>query len=300
MTSCRSWTADDDRRLRAMRAAVVPYRQIATALGRTVGACTHRGYLIGATKGKGTAWTPAEDFRLMGMVEQHRGYAAIAAALGRTEAAVRNRASVLGAVLRTANGRSLAEVERLLGLGRNTGQKWVRRGWLRAHRAGDGPAKGTPLVVEDADLMAFLGDERHWHLVDPARIGDRPLRDWVTEQRRGLTFLTTAEAGKRLALDRGWITELVSTGRMRGVVRGRTLLIRSDWLVYPTRLPGGRGPRQVTTADHPAIRRWWGRLSMEEMARRLGLKSAVGIAKAAREMGLPPLGRGYWRRARAA
>lgn len=296
MTTGRPWTAEDDARLRAMRAAVVPYRLIAPALGRTVGASTTRGHKIGATRGKGTAWTPAEDFRLMGMVEQHRGYTAIAAALGRTEAAVRNRASQLGAVLRSANGRPLAQVEKLLGVGRNTAAKWVRRGWLHAHRAGTGPARGTPLVVEDAELLAFLGDERYWHAVEPDRIADRPLRDWVLEQRRGLTFLTTAEAGERLALDRGWITELVGTGRMRGVKRGRTLLIRSDWLAYPTRLPGGRGERQVTPADHPRIRGWWGRLSMEEMARRLGLKSAVGVRTAALAMGLPPLGRGYWRR----
>lgn len=292
----RPWTAADDARLRELRGAGVPWPEVAAALDRTYAAAVERGRGLGVCTPMNPRWTGAEDFRLLGLLERHWSYPAMAAELGRSVYAVRERVSRLKSGLRTANGQTVADVARELGARREVVDHWIRRRWLPAHLTGPRRQRGTFLIVEREDLEAFLGDERYWHLVEPARIADPVLRDWVIEQRGGLTFLTSAEAADRLCVTQGVVGDLVREGRLRGVYRGHALVIRSDWLIYPTRLPGGRGARQVTEDDHPLIRRLWGRVPITTIARRLGCKSETGVIRAARLMGLPPLGRGYWRR----
>lgn len=295
-TPHRPWTPADDARLRELRAAGVPWSDVAAALGRTYAASVARGTLLGVCAKRNPRWTGAEDFELLSLLERHRPFPAIARLLGRTVVAVRARASELGAKARTANGQPVADVARLLGVGREVVNRWIRHGWLRAHTVGARRGRGTLLIVEREDLEAFLADERRWHLVDPARVADPVLRDWATEVRRGLTFLDTEEAGRRLGLTRGHVDSLAREGRIRSVKDGHRVVIRSDWLIYPAWKPAIKGARQVTPADHALIRQLWGQVPATTIARRLGCKSEVGVVKAARAMGLPPLGRGYWRR----
>jgi hypothetical protein len=188
---------------------------------------------------------------------------------------------------------------------------WIREGWLRAVGPGTRLGRGVLRLVEEEDLTAFLSDEALWHLWEPSRITDIALRDWALEQRRGLVFLTGAQAGDRLGLSHHRVNQLIHKGRLRAVRRGgagqavrrrateRPLggnwLIRSDGLVVaPSSLTKTKG-RRITADDRRLIRRWWGRVPATWLARHLGLKSDGQLHKAAREMGLPPIGRGYWR-----
>lgn len=300
MTVHRPWTAEQDQRIRSMRAAGAPWRSVAAAVGRTYASAVARGGQLGVCTPMMPRWTPAEDFRLLGMLEQHHAFARIATRLGRSVVAVRARASEIGAALRTANGATVAQVARDLGVGRHTVTWWIARRWLRAHTAGARRGHGTPRMIERADLEAFLEAERFWHLVDPARVADPDLRAWLLDVRDGVTFLSTEEAGARLALTGGRVRELAQEGRIRSVRRGHAMLIRSDWVVVPPEKPRTPGPRQVTEADHDRIRRLWGRRPATRIAAQLGCKSTTGVMRAARALGLPPLGRGYWRRRRAA
>jgi hypothetical protein len=85
------WTADEDARLRTMRAAGVPWPAVAAALGRTDASAVARGTLLGVCAKRNPRWTGAEDFRLLSLLERHRSYAAIARTLGRTVVMMRRR-----------------------------------------------------------------------------------------------------------------------------------------------------------------------------------------------------------------
>jgi hypothetical protein len=305
------WTPADLERLRAYWAARVPLVDIAEALGRTPAAVQERKRLLGLTRKRPRDYTPEEDWRMAELLEAHTPYPAVAAALGRTEGSVRGRATLLGTPMTRANGRTVTAVSRLLGVESKTVAWWVREGWLRAVGPGTPMGKGTLRVVEEEDLTAFLEDEALWHLWEPSRITDPALRDWATAERRGLVFLTGAQAGDRLGLSHHRVNQLIHKGRLRAVRRGgagqavrwrstdRPLggnwLIRSDWLVVaPSGLSKTKG-RRITDADRRLIRRWWGRVPATWLARHLGLKSDGAVHKAARAMGLAPVRRGYWK-----
>ena len=292
------WSAGELERLRLWWLRRVPVVDIAACLGRTVPAVEKRRVLVGLPNRRRT-WTRAEDFRLVDLLEEHEDYAAIGRVLGRGADAVRERACRLGVALTRSGGRSISATARLLGVDQKCVAWWVGNGWLRATgpvvRGGRGGGARIRLVEED-DLVGFLSDESLWHLWDPDRIAEAGLRDWALEQRRGVVFLTTGQAGARLCVTHYRVNQMIRQGRLKAVRRGRSnWLVRSDWCVHP---PERRSPKGSTldAEDDQFVRRWWGRVPATWIAWRLGRPSEGAVLAAGKRLGLTPVGRGFWQR----
>lgn len=303
------WTDGELDRLRTLWDQRVPIADIAEVLERSRHAVQTRVQMLGLPSRRHT-WTRAEEFRLLELLEAHHHYAAIAPLLGRTEQAVRDRcAQKLGVAMTRSNGRTVTATARLLGVESKTAAWWIKEGWLGASGPVTRMGNGQVRIVEEDDLMTFLGEENLWHLWEPARITDPALRDWATAERRGLVFLTARQAGARIGLSFHRVNQCINRGqikavrpggalRPRGVQRSRggNWLIRSDWLHYPEPRSRRAVPKTppVSESERRLIRRFWGVVPASWIAIRLG-RSGSAVCKTASSMGLPPMGRGVWK-----
>lgn len=249
MIDHQPWSPADEARLRELRAQGKGRQEIAAALGRTVPSVSGRLQKLGLSERKQPDWTAVDDARLDELLGRHVPYAEIARRLGRSVNAIIIRCKRKGYERLRARAWTLSEVARQI-LGSRQCQKtvawWVRMGWLRAVPSGlhtNSPRVTVPVhVVEHDDLVAFLGDERYWHLWDPERIADRRLRELTMELRRGKRFLRVGEVAQRLGHHQKWINTCINLGRIPAVKHGPNWLVREDWL------PGiekGRGARTM-------------------------------------------------------
>lgn len=293
MPGGRRWTADDDRKLVAFVEQGKPDEEIAAVLDRSARAVNLRRWHLGS-RIRRAPWTPEEENTLMAELEAHRPYRAIAKILGRTECAVRSRASLLGIAARNANGRTVCAVGRLLGMDSHAVAWWIAEGWLVAHGTGLQMGRGEMRVVEHDDLLTFLENSAYWHLWEPCRITNKTLQDWATEIRAGVYYLTTAEAGARLGLTHYAVNSLIRQGRIKARKRGANWLIREEDCIYPEWLPRPKGP-PLTDEQRDFVRRWHGKRPDTWIAKRLGC-SDQAVYDVVQQLGLPRLGRGYWKR----
>lgn len=295
---CRTWTAAEDAELLAMHQAGRPFKEMAARLGRSFPSVAGRRRQLRLTRRKTPNWTRAEEARLVEMLEAHRSYAQIGRALGRSVEACQIRAKHLGIGFRSAGGYTLNGVARLMGVDVHTPMWWVREGWLRARRTRQRQGPNCITFTSHEALVAFLEDETHWHLWEPDRITDAGLREYATEIRRGLRFLTLSEAAPLLGVTIGGLNSAIRAGRIKGVKRAANWLIRSDWLIPWESIRGGwqkRGP--LTNREREYIRLWWARKPATLIAREIGASDTT-VCRGAVAMGLPRLGMGYWRRKR--
>ncbi len=245
-------------------------------------------------------WTKEEDNRLLAMLEEHRSYPEIALALYRPLQGVWERIQKLGVTLRTANGRTQSEVAELLGVDHVTAMRWRRRGWLQAHN----PGRRT-VIIEEEDLYAFLEDPIGWAEWRPERVTDPTWREWAMELRRDeAAYVTTDEAAELACVVRQAIVQAVRTGRLRAIRAADRLLVRKDQVLLafaPDRRPArSRTPAPAGHCTRPEvleiIRREWGARPTRRIAADLGISEERAGQIGRNILGLPPLGRGRWRR----
>lgn len=93
--SGRTWTAEEDARIRELAAQRLSWQAIAADLGVSKTAVEAHARRIGVSKPSATAWLPEEDARLRELWGK-RSQEACATELGRSAQAVRNRAALLG------------------------------------------------------------------------------------------------------------------------------------------------------------------------------------------------------------
>ncbi len=301
--TCIWWTAEEDAALLDGRARGLQYRDIGAALGKSGGAAMARNRLIRRGGGR-HRWSRAQDARLVTLLERHASWLEVVADLGVSHSACQARAHILGIGFRTANGYSQRDVCRLMGVDHHALERWIRLGLLRACATTQRTGRGCYRFVEHDDLLEFLANEDAWHHVEPERITDLGLREWATEMRGGLRFLTTPEAAPLLCMTPLGVQLAIREGRLRAVRRGEVgdrWLIRSDWIREPDRksLKGQPKAAPYTEADHRFVARWWGRRPGTWISGQLGRGNDTGIHVLARRLGLPKLGRGCWRRAAA-
>lgn len=238
-------------------------------------------------------WTREEEQRLLDLLDRHHTYAAIGAALGRSEGGVRQRCMKLGVNL-TGSGYSQGAVARLMGVDDHAAASWCRRRWLRSYRIGR-TGRGWARLVEHDDLLRFLEDERYWHTWQPDRIADEAIREWARELRGHVRFLTTVEVGERLCLTHYAVNQLIRQGRIRAVKWGNWY-VREDWLQMPEYRYRPPGPR-LSDKEVEFIRRYWGRKPATWIAAKIGNgRNDSTVCTVAYRLGLPRLGRGYWKR----
>ncbi len=244
-------------------------------------------------------WTPQETQQLREMVDAHRSYADMAAALGRTETAIRVRCKRLGMPLTKAAGMTIRQTAALLGVPcSKTVAWWCNKRWLRSHDIGIEVYSGRVRVVEMDELLAFMENPRHWHLWEPERIPDAGLREWASEMRAGVRFLTLGEVAERLCCTVGWVNVLITQGRIKAVRRGNWLVREEDCIYPEVSTPKGR-KRQPTLTDNELaiVRRYWGKRPANQISRMLGRgKYSKAVYNAAKRLGLPALGAGYWQK----
>lgn len=94
--------------------------------------------------------------------------------------------------------------------------RWIEQGWLRGCRAYRmGPHRIWH--VSETDLFSFVADPDHWHRWDPARIPDPALREWATEIRAGVRFLTVGEASYRMCVQPATVHQWIAKGWLPAV-----------------------------------------------------------------------------------
>ena len=177
----------------------------------------------------GRYWTPDEVFLLEEMITAGYSYRGIAKLLGRTESAVwkkRVTEGIPGVRKTNLSARALA---RLLNVHRADVTRWVRRGWLRAHRR-----RGLWSISEQA-LLDFLENPQHWHVWDPERITEPGLREWALEIRHE-RYLTPKQVAARLHYSYQAVMAWIRDGLLPAVKSGRWYIPESalDGFVPPS------------------------------------------------------------------
>ena len=243
-------------------------------------------------------WTAAEELRLAEMVADGMSVRQMARALGRRPGAIRARMGVLRLAWTDPDGNyTLSRVAEMMGVDIHAVMWWRDRRWLRVRRSAVRLGRGYLYLVSHDALLRFLEDERYWHLWEPERITDAALREWTLEMRGSVRYLTTGEAAQVLCMTHYGVSLAIREGRLRAVKRGANWLIRSDWLRLAPERPR-RPAKRFSDQELAYIREWWGRKPAERIARDLGRSNDTGVIQVATRMGLPPLGRGHWKRKR--
>lgn len=253
------WTAEEDALLRELLAEDWTLATIGERIGRTAIACKYHRMALGLGRRKPPRWTPSEELRLIELLEAHKTYREIGKDLGRTEVAIIVRCHRMGFFLTTTNGRTVNAVAGLMGVEHDAVRWWVREGWLKAHRTDMRVHAGYVTMVEDDDLLAFLENPEHWHIWEPERIREYALREWATEMRAGVRYLTVGEAAQRMYVTANCVNQMIHDGRLPAV-RWGNWRIREEDAVYPEPPSRKRRPRAVpwTEQERQCLADWWG------------------------------------------
>lgn len=173
-------------------------------------------------------WTRARLWKLMECIERGWEDERIAAALGTTVGAIQLARKRHGIPSRTKTLLSAQTAAQRLGLGcGKTIVHWIESGWLTGRR---GPRRGAnrQWLIHPDDVLAFMERPEHWHRWHPERIPDPGLREWATELRFGVRFLTMTEAAKRCFVEPQTVYQWVRKGWLPAVRNGNHLVRESD------------------------------------------------------------------------
>lgn len=292
----RYWTDAERRTLTTMHLAGTSDAEIGAAVGHTSGAVAVQRQNMGLGQ-KHKRWTENDFIQLARLLEEHTSWNEIAHIMDRNGEYIRRMAYTRGMTFRDQSGHySMSAVSLMLCVNEKAIRKWVVSGRLKAVRV-PCRSRNTRVFVDHENLVEFLENEDNWHLYKPERITDLALREWTTEIRGNVRFLTCREAAKILHMTPLGVQTAIRQGRLWGVQlsnRNSIWLLRSDRLQLVER-PHGTGPR-FSPQELATIRHYWGRQPATWIAVRLGRRSSSGVLMAARRMGLPPVGRGHWKR----
>ena len=171
------------------------------------------------------AWTQHDIGRLIDLADAGVGDHDIARKLGRTPKAVTLRRQRLGVMARP--GFSRTEASAILGVGYQTLNAWLLKGWIIGTRSGLHLDVGGTWRITTEALCAFLGDPRHarrWH-IDRVQAGY--WREIAAELRPEV--LTLREAGRLLNVHAETVRTLEHEGRLPGLRVGTG--VGYDWLI---------------------------------------------------------------------
>ncbi len=220
------------------------------------------------------AWTPDDDLTLEELASQGLTMAQIARRMGRSVNSVDVRSGRLG-LMRKVRPMSARTVADLLGVAcSKTVLRWIKDGHLRGRRLALRAGANHRYAVTEEALFAFLADPAHWHRWDAERITERDLREWATEHRAGVRFLTLGEVAARYCVVTATVSSWIEREELRAVRNGNHLVRESD-------LEGFTPPH---ARDHSGMRAY--RFSAHEDETLLRLRGAgVSWPKIAAQMG---------------
>lgn len=200
------------------------------------------------------AWTPAEAMKVEDWLSEGLSVAQISRRLGRSENSVKvwTGRNVKIKATRPMTARRVADI---LGVPcSKTVAWWIGEGWLAA-RKGQRVARGRMWIVTEEALFAFLGDCAHWHRWEPERITEWTIREWATELRGDVRFLTQTDVAARYHVVRGTVQRWIDDGYLPAIDHGSHRMIEASALVgfvIPSERDRHGRPRQPFTAIEDA------------------------------------------------
>lgn len=234
------FSAEDDSAIReAYACGRVSLRALAERLGGRFPTYTIsvRAGQLGVRRRKEPPWSPEDLALLDELIAEGKTDQAIGKRLGRSAVAVNLKRKRAGIAPRTQQVLSAIEIARRLGIPcAKTVAWWAREGWLKGRRGQRRGNNRQLFVLEDA-LIAFLENERYWHLWDPERVRDPLLREWALDMRRGVRFLSPSEVAARFCVQHSTVNDWIHRGLLSAVRRG-------NWLVREDTLRGFTPPSE--------------------------------------------------------
>ena len=157
-------------------------------------------------------WPLARRFKVMELIEKGKSSADIAKAMNTTEASItlmRKRYKLDTTKDSRMTARQVAE---LMGVGcAKTVTRWITEGFLKGkHGYKQGPHRVW--LVKHEDLLAFIADERTWHVWHPERIADPYLRKYAERERKGVRFLRPGEVAWEFYVEHAAINSWIHKG----------------------------------------------------------------------------------------
>lgn len=198
-------------------------------------------YRSGKTRcgGAKRVWTKPRLWKLMELIERGWDDARIGREIGVMANAVNVARKRYAIPSRTETTFTARAVAKRLGIGcAKTVSYWIKRGWLNG-RKGQRRGGHRQWMIHPDDLLAFIEDPDHWHRWNPERIPDAGLRDWATELRRGVRFLTLTEAADRACVQPQTVNQWIRKGWLPAVRNGNHLVRESDLERFVLRRIGG-------------------------------------------------------------
>lgn len=186
-------------------------------------------------------YTPDEDAEIGELARQGLSIRRIARKLDRTFSSMVTHITMdLGGIqnLRscdeTARVRTTTEVGELFGLTKNTVQKWIRLGWLKASSTRKAKGRRPVALITDEALLAFMDKRDCWPAWHPAAITDPDWQAHGRDLRRAGDWVMCAEIARthdiRIARIYAWLRERRGQGitfLRYGEGRGREMLVWS-------------------------------------------------------------------------
>lgn len=231
-------------------------------------------------------WTSEQDWRLLDLLGNNRTYVEIGECLGRTKMAVKTRANKEHNSGTFAQGMTAKDVGDLLGVSSgHTVLWWLSKRWLKGKRV----RKHRVYRIELDAVHKFLEKEEHWHRWHPNAITDLALKEWASDLRGGVEFLSTIKAAARLGYSVTHFRHLMRDAKMREYrLNGLLLFYRSDdldkWRPKPA--PTVHLVRRFTPEEDESIRAMAvAGVSLSDMARELR-RSLSSVSCRARRIGI--------------
>lgn len=173
-------------------------------------------------------WTEHDLWLLDDLVSQGLSDAAIAKRFKTTVAGIQLARKRHGITPRTRQLLNCRKIAAQMGIGcSKTVASWIRNGWLRCVRTMP-RGKNRQYLVLEVDFLTFLEDPDHWHCWNPERITDHNLRQWATEMRGGVRFLTLSQVADRFYVEPKTVYQWIEKGWLPAVRNGNHLIRESD------------------------------------------------------------------------
>lgn len=188
-------------------------------------------------------WSRQRLWKLASFLEDGLTDAQIAKKLGTTANAVNLARKRHGIPSRTELLLSAREAAKLLGFGCPKKVVWlIEIGAIQGRLGQRRGANRQWYVTRDA-ILTYLEHEPTWPTYDPAKITDPVMRDWATEIRNGVRYLSLTEVAERTFVEPPTVHQWIKKGYLRAERIGRgNHVVREDALAdfKRPRIGGGR------------------------------------------------------------
>lgn len=117
-------------------------------------------------------------------------------------------------------GLSMQATARYFGVHQWTVKQWIKLKKLRFTRIGLSGTKRDWFLIRESAIEKFIEDESTWHLWDPAELSDPIVREWATDLRQGVKYVTPRQLGEELGYSESTVRHWVQEGKIQALRGG--------------------------------------------------------------------------------